>query len=107
MLSLVDKQSTLSMYSDQGASTSSFMDLVLESWLEDAEEHDETTSDLITRQSRSEFGRPWKIKLHGVQGLPQKYFSINMDAGEVAEQRPTRRELGSSSPGSAVRSRPS
>ena len=86
LLSLVDKESTLNMYSDQKASTSSFMDLVLESWLEDKEMHDETTSDLISRATLSEFARPWKIKLHGVQGLPQKYFTVGMDSGDLAEQ---------------------
>ncbi len=46
------------------------MDKILESWLEDQPViQDENSCDFITRATLSELSRPWKLKLHGLQGV--------------------------------------
>jgi hypothetical protein len=70
-----EQASTLASYSEEEFSRTSFMDRILESWLEDQPVvQDESNCDFITRATLSELSRPWKLKLHGLQGVCFCFF---------------------------------
>lgn len=80
-VTLLDKIATLEAYPDEEVSNTSFMDNILASWQDDQVAVDPANSDQISKANLSEFSRPFKLKVHSVQGVPSRY--MQRTEGEV------------------------
>jgi hypothetical protein len=67
--------------------TSLRQDRVLEGWVDEQPlDLSPNACDIITMDNVGEFSRPWRLKIHGVQGIPERFLNSSDDAVEMAHR---------------------